>query len=71
MSENEYGNTRIPVGVSSDIGGVSLWTMHPETGEHIRLLRLGPEFAREIAQQMTLNSFECEDLRQKLFGKES
>lgn len=62
---NEYGNEHIEVGIERDINGVGLWTRHPVTGEPVRMIRVEPEFAREIAASMTIASFECEDLRRQ------
>lgn len=65
VSENEYGNYDIRIGVGHDINGVQLYIKHPITGEQVRVMQVEPEFARTIAHNFTLASFECEDLRRE------
>lgn len=64
---NQYGNTPIAVGVGWDEKGVHLF-VRDENGQPRRVLILEPEFAREVAQNFTLCSFECEDARRKSSG---
>lgn len=69
MVTNAYGNGEIAIGVANDLRGVQLWGRHPETGEPILIWILEPAFARQIAEQITINSFECEDERGKYRGR--
>lgn len=66
MSEaNEYGNSQLRMGVSHAIDGVSLWVEHPETKVVMRVFTIEPGFAREIAMNLTLESFKVEELRER------
>lgn len=62
---NEYGNGPMHVGIGEDENGVHVYIRHPKTGQPIRVMQLEPEFAREIAMNMTLASYRCEDIRRE------
>ena len=51
--------------VAATTAGVHLFTEDPETKERKQLFVAEPEFARDIAQNLTLRSFACEDLRRE------
>ncbi len=53
----------ITVGVGHSLEGVKLAMQDPEDENEIVTLTVEPEFARRIAERLTINSFECEDLR--------
>jgi hypothetical protein len=55
----------ITVGVGNSLEGVKLAMQDPDDENEIITLTVEPEFARRIAEKLTLNSFECEDLRRK------
>lgn len=66
MSEpNEYGNTELYAGVGMSLQGVHFFIKNPVTGEPLQVAIFEPEFARRIAESLTLRSFECEDERRK------
>lgn len=65
---NQYGNSPLITGFSHDITGVSLWVKHPTTGQNLRVFTVEPEYAREIAQNLTLQSFKVEELRKSTGG---
>lgn len=65
---DDYGHEDLKVGVGYALEGVSLWCVHPVTKAPVKLLTVEPEFARRIAEQLTLRSFECEDARGKNTG---
>lgn len=52
----------LDVGVAPTLEGVYLFALLPD-GTRKPLLLLAPDFAREIAQSLTLRSFEVEDMR--------
>lgn len=58
-NEKEY----ITVGVSYTLDGVKLHMHDPDDPTSLITLTVEPEFARRIAERLTINSFECEDLR--------
>lgn len=53
----------ITVGVGHSLEGVKLAMQDPDDKTEVITLTVEPEFARRIAEKLTLNSFECEDLR--------
>lgn len=53
------------VGISEDENGVHVWVRHPKTNEPIRVMTVEPDFSREIAMNMTLASYRCEDIRRE------
>lgn len=63
---NEYGNGDIHVGVGHGVEGVTLYGKDVDTGQPVALLRIEPDFARRIAQMLTLSSWACEELREKI-----
>lgn len=65
MDANEYGNSELYVGVGMSEQGVHLYVKHPKTGEPLPVFIVEPEFARRIAESLTLRSFECEDVRRE------
>lgn len=63
FSINEWGNYDVSVGIGFDTQGVHLYIPDPDTNEPRRVFIVEPEFARRIAESLTLRSFECEDAR--------
>lgn len=55
----------ITVGVGYALQGVRLAMQDPDDPNEVITLTLEPEFARRVAQSLTLRSFECEDARRK------
>jgi hypothetical protein len=57
--------SRVRVGIQATIGGVQLYAQEPgdEMPVYHLLKDLDPEFAREIAQSLTLRSWEVERMR--------
>lgn len=62
MTANEYGNKPIKIGFSHDIRGVALW-VPDEEGKPKPVFLVEPEFAREIAMNLTLESLAVDELR--------
>lgn len=65
-NEKEY----ITVGVSHTVDGVKLHMHDPDEPTSLITLTVEPEFARRIAERLTICSFEVEDERRKLGGGE-
>lgn len=63
----KFRNSRpdFQIGVGANTEGVHLFIADPKTGQPRPLFRVEPEFARELAQSLTLRSFECEDQRKQ------
>jgi hypothetical protein len=55
----------ITVGVGHSLEGVKLAMQDPDDENEIVTLTVEPEFARRIAEKLTLNSFDCEDARRR------
>lgn len=67
----KYGRGNDPeirIGVGASLEGVFLCLTDIKTGEPKPIFRVEPEFARELAQSLTLRSFECEDARKEQDG---
>lgn len=64
-------NENIQVGVAFNLDGVHFFLHNPVTNQPQRVFRVEPEFARRIAESLTLRSFECEDARREAQGKSS
>lgn len=65
MTEAVPPNEDVLVGVAHDINGVYLLTKDKDDTKAGRvMLRIEPEFARTIAQNLTLESIRCENLRE-------
>lgn len=58
----------VHIGVGHDEGGVYLY-VQDGGGKSRNVFTVEPEFARLLAERLTLRSFECEDLRRKNQGE--
>lgn len=70
-SKKKFGRGNEPdfrIGVGSSEEGVVLFITDPVTGDPKPLFRVEPEFARRLAESLTLRSFECEDERKRQGG---
>lgn len=66
---DEYGNVYVNVGIGMSLRGVHLlFDKNEETGEYRSCLTLDPEFARRVAMNLTIASYDCEDRRRKSSG---
>jgi hypothetical protein len=68
-SINEYGNYALGIGTSFTLEGVHLWVKDPASGKTVKLLTLEPEFARRVAERLTIDSFSCDDARRDAKGQ--
>lgn len=69
MTTNEYGNGPLGVGTSFTLEGVHFWVKDPASGRTVKLLTLEPEFARRIAERLTIDSYNCDDARREAKGQ--
>jgi hypothetical protein len=66
---DEYGNYHVNVGVGMSLKGVHfLFDKDEKTGEYQTCVTFDPEFARRIAMNLTIASYQCEDERRKSSG---
>lgn len=68
MTDNPHGHRMLELYVAATMEGVRMFYVDPDTGERKGIFVVEPDFARRIAENLTLRSFAVEDMRKENIG---